>query len=126
LLTQYADFFEEPTSLPPQRLHNHTIPLKGGSEPHMIHSYRVPHKQKDQMKDQIKLLLESSLIRCNNSPYASTTILVKKGWNMEAVDRLSTSKYYDCQGQIEDLLDELNGAQLFSTLDLRLGYHQIR
>jgi hypothetical protein len=78
LLAEFIDIFEEPKGLPPVRMNDHSIPLKAGSEPPRIRPYRVPHKQKYEMEQQIKELLQNSVIRHSTSPYASPSILVKK------------------------------------------------
>jgi hypothetical protein len=132
LLAEFADIFEEPQGLPPERANDHTIPLKQGSEPPRIRPYRIPHKQKDEMEKQIKELLANSVIRQSNSPYASPAILVRKKdgtWRLCIDYRKLNSQTIKDKFPIpviEDLLDELNGAAFFSKLDLRSGYHQIR
>jgi hypothetical protein len=78
ILQQYSDVFSEPSSLPPHRQCDHSIPLTAGATPPMVGPYRVPHKQKDEMEAQIKQLLESKVIRNSQSPYTSPTILVRK------------------------------------------------
>jgi hypothetical protein len=78
VLLEFADIFEEPTSLPPERDCDHSIPLHDNATPPSVRPYRVPHKQKDEMEQQIRQLLESSIIRPSKSPYASPAILVRK------------------------------------------------
>lgn len=46
LLMEYADLFEEPSTLPPHRDCDHTIPLKPSTEPPHARTYRVPQHQK--------------------------------------------------------------------------------
>lgn len=94
--------------------------------------YRVPHQQKNAMEEIIKELLEPEEIRPNLSPYSSPAVMIRKrdgSWRM-CVDyrqlNARTIKNKFPMPIIEDLLDELNGAKVFSKLDLRSGYHQIR
>nr|ADB85398.1 putative retrotransposon protein [Phyllostachys edulis] len=132
LIQTYMDIFKEPTDLPPERGCDHSIPIKDNSVPPNIRPYRVPHRQKNEMEQQIQNLLESSIIRPSTSPYASPAILVKKkdgSWRL-CIDyrelNAQTIKNKYPIPVIEDLLDELFGAKVFSKLDLRSGYHQIR
>lgn len=77
-------------------------------------------------------LLATSVIHPIQNPYSSLVLLVRKvdgSWRM-CVNYPALNKV-NYQGQIpipivEELLDELSGARLFSKLDLCSGYHQIR
>jgi hypothetical protein len=132
LLMQFSDVFAEPTELPPHRSCDHSIHLKDGAIPPALRPYRVPHRQKSEVEKQIQELLSKKLIRTSQSAYASPIILVNKKDSSQrlCVDfrklNAQTVKNKFPIPIIEDLLDELHGAQVFSKLDLRSGYHQIR
>ena len=78
LLDAYADVFEEPTKLPPERSHDHTIPFKLGSQPVNLRPYRFPYHQKTEVEKQVTDMLSSSIIQTSRSPFASPCLQVKK------------------------------------------------
>ncbi|GJU42417.1 RNA-directed DNA polymerase [Tanacetum coccineum] len=77
-------------------------------------------------------LLEKGLIRESMSPCAVPALLfLKPGGNVSHVYLISrlnqiTIKYHVSIPRFDDLLDHLHGASVFSKIDLRSGYHQIR
>nr|GEY27492.1 reverse transcriptase [Tanacetum cinerariifolium] len=76
--SEYADVFEVPKELPPQRSFDHKIPLKEDNVAINIRTYRYPPNQKDSIKAIVKELLDSRVIRPSNSPFSSSIIIVKK------------------------------------------------
>ncbi|CAJ2656401.1 unnamed protein product [Trifolium pratense] len=78
LLHQYRGLFQTPTTLPPNRSHNHSIPLLEGSAPVKVKPYRYPHSQKQQIELMIQEMLQQGIIQNSNSPFSSPIILVKK------------------------------------------------
>ena len=132
LLKQYDDLFQEPNQLPPHRSHDHRIPLKEGISAVNVRPYRHSTLQKDVVEKMTQELLNSGLVQHSSNPFSSPVVLVKKKdgtWRM-CIDyrelNKSTIKDKYPIPVIEELLDELYGSTLFSKIDLRAGYHQIR
>ena len=132
LLQQHEELFSEPQSLPPAREFDHQIPLVPGAIPVQKKPYRYAPSQKDELEKQISEMLQKGVIQISNSPYASPVILVRKkdgGWRMcvdyRYLNALTVKNKYPLP-VVDELLDELAGAKIFTKLDLRSGYHQIR
>nr|GEZ03829.1 hypothetical protein [Tanacetum cinerariifolium] len=95
-------------------------------------AYHTNPEQTIEIKKQVDKLLEKGLIHESLSPYVVLTLLVPKTngeWRM-CMDSRSINKitinYSFSILQLNDLLDELHGATVFSKIDLRSVYHQIR
>ncbi|GKB65753.1 transposon ty3-I gag-pol polyprotein [Tanacetum coccineum] len=109
VIAAYEDVFAVPIDLPPRRDQDHTIPLIEGAQPVNIRPYRHPPSQKDAIEGMVAELLEEGVIKKNNRQLNKQTIKDKFLIPI-----------------IEELIDELHWSQLFTKLDLRSGYHQIR
>ena len=129
----YADVFpEELPGLPPQRSVEFTIALEPGTAPISKAPYRMAPVEMKELKKQLDELLEKGYIRPSASPWGAPVLFVKKkdGTFRLCIDyrelNKATIKNKYPLPIIDDLLDQLRGAKVFSKIDLRSGYHQLR
>ena len=133
LVEQFADVFpaDLPAGAPPDRGVAHKIDLIPGTEPPSKPAYRLPLAQMEELRQQLEGLVDKGHIRPSTSPYGAPMLLVKKkdGTLRLCVDyralNKATIKNRCAMPRIDDLLDRLQGAKVFSKIDLRSGYHQI-
>ncbi|GJS97464.1 RNA-directed DNA polymerase [Tanacetum coccineum] len=110
LLKEFADVIpgDIPPGLPAMRDIQHCIDfIPGSTIPNRL-AYRMNPKEFAKIQRQVTELLEKGLIRDSMSPCAITI------------------KYRFPIPQLDDLLDQLHGSTIFSKIDLRSGYHQVR
>jgi hypothetical protein len=128
LLHTFADVFTEPIGLPPTQGREHHIVLKLGSSPVAVRPYRYPAAHKDELEQQCAAMIDQGIVRRSDSAFSSPVILVKKPdglWRFcvdyRALNALTIKDVF-----LIPVVDELHGARLFTKLDLRSGYHQVR
>ena len=133
-LHDFAEVFpaETPDSRPPNRAVQHFIDfIPGASLPNLPH-YRLSPTQSAELQRQVEDLLCHGLICESQSPCVVPALLAPKKdgtWRLcvdcLAINRI-TVRYRFPIPRIDDLLDQLAGAAIFSKLDLRNGYHEVR
>ena len=132
VVDEYADvFLDEIPELPPSRDIDFSIDIIPGVGLVSAAPYRMAPAELVELKRQIEDLLEKKFIRPSASSWGAPVLLVKKkdGSSRLCVDyrqlnKLTIKNKYPLL-RIDDLLDQLRGAAVFSKIDLRSRYHQI-
>src|SRR5436853_7560591 len=134
LLQDYVDVFppEIPPGLPPMRGIEHKIDLIPGASLPNRAAYQANPEETKEIQRQVQDLLDRGYIRESLSPCSIPVLLVPKKdgtWRMcvdcRAINNITIRYRYPIP-RLDDMLDELSGAVIFSKIDLRSGYHQIR
>jgi hypothetical protein len=133
VVCEYPDVFpEEFPGMPPDRDIKFIIELVLEIAPIAQRAYRMNPQELEELKRQLADMLSKGLIRPSASPWGSPVLFVDKrdGTIRLCVDyrklnEVTIKNKYPLP-KIEDLFDQLNGAKVFSKIDLRTGYHQLK
>jgi hypothetical protein len=92
----------------------------------------MSHEELKELKVQLEELLAKGYIKSNKSPYGAPVLFVHRKDGMlrmyvdyRAFNKATVKNRYPLP-RIDDLFDRLSGTKMFSRIDLRLGYYQIR
>jgi hypothetical protein len=125
-------FVDEIPELPPRREIDFSIDLLPGSSPISKEPYRMILRELTELKIQLHELLDTEYIRPSVSPWGAPVLFVKNKYgtlrlciDYRQLNKVTIRKKYALPG-INDLFDQVRGAKIFSKLDLRSGYHQVR
>jgi hypothetical protein len=134
ILQEYEDIFPQdvPLGLPLIRGIEHQIDLIPSASLPNRAPYRTNPEETKEIQRQIQELLDKGYIRESLSPCDVPIILVSKKdgfWRLctdcRAINNIKIP-YRHPIPRLDDMLDELSGSTMFSRVDLRSGYHQIR
>ncbi|GJT46437.1 putative reverse transcriptase domain-containing protein [Tanacetum coccineum] len=125
-------FPEDLPGLPPTRqveFHNELVP---GAAPVARAPYRLAPAEMKELAKQMKELSDKGLIRPSSSPWGAPILFVRKkdgSFRMcidyRELNKLTVKNHYPLP-RIDDLFDQLQGSNIYSKIDLRSGYHQLR
>ena len=125
-------FHDDLPSLPPEREIDFPIDLVPGTAPISLPPYRMAPSELKELKTQLQELVDRGFIRPSTSPWRAPVLFVKKKdgtWRLcidyRQLNKVTTRNKYHLP-RIDDLFDQLQGAKVFSKIDLRSGYYQLR
>ena len=134
LLHEFPQVFptDLPRRLPPSRPVDHRIRLLPGVSPHSQAPYRLSHVEKQEMHRVIQDLLKLGHIRPSHSPWSAPVLFVKKKdgslrfcVDYRMLNKRSVRNMFPMP-RTDELLDRIQGSKIFSKLDLRSAYSQVR
>ncbi|KAL4282512.1 hypothetical protein GQ457_16G022250 [Hibiscus cannabinus] len=132
LETELHIFGTELPGLPPKREVEFGIDIQPGTNPVSITPYRMPPIELKELKKQLEELKNKGFIRPITSPWGAPVLFVKKKdgsmrlcIDYRQLNRVMIKNKYPFP-RIEDLFDQLRDASVFSKIDLRSGYYQMK
>jgi hypothetical protein len=133
IVYEYPDVFPDNLpGMPPDRDIEFIIELQPGTAPISKRPYRMPPNELAELKFQLQDLLDKGFIRPSASPWGCPALFVKKKDNSlrlcvdyRPLNAVTIKNKYPLP-RIDILFDQLAGAKVFSKIDLRSGYHQIK
>jgi hypothetical protein len=133
VVNEFPDVFpEEFPGMPPDRDIEFVIELKSGTAPIYKTPYRMATPKLVKLKEHIKELLEKGFIHPNSSLWGGPVIFVPEKDDTQrlcvdyhALNEVTIKNKYPLP-RIDDMFDQLRGACVFSKIDLRSGYHQLK
>jgi hypothetical protein len=133
VVRDFPDVFpEELPKMPPDRKVEFVIDILPRTAPISKRPYMMSVEELKELKKQLIELQEDRYIRPSSSPWGAPVLFVQKkdGSQRMCVDYISfndvTVKNKYPFPRIEDLFDQMRGARVFSKIDLRSGYHQMK
>ena len=125
-------FFEELSGLLPERKISFEIEFLSETGPISNVPYRMAPTELKELQTQLQELLDKGFIHPSFSPWGASVLFVKKkdgSFRMcidyRELNKVTIKNKYPIP-RIDDLFDQLKGASVFSKIDLRSGYHQLR
>ncbi|KAA0037806.1 DNA/RNA polymerases superfamily protein [Cucumis melo var. makuwa] len=125
-------FLDDLSGLPPDREIEFTIELLPGTAPISEAPYRMTPSELKELKMQLQELVDKGYIRPSVSPWGAPVLFVKKKdgtlrlcIDYRQLNKVTIRNKYPLP-RIDDLFDQLRGPALFSKIDLRSGYHQLK
>ncbi|GKA80839.1 putative reverse transcriptase domain-containing protein [Tanacetum coccineum] len=133
IVRDFPDVFPEDLSgLPLTRQVEFQIDLVPGVAPVARAPYRLAPSEMKELSEQLKELSDKGFIRPSSSPWGASVLFVKKkdgSFRMcidyRELNKLTVKNRYPLP-RIDDLFDQLQGSSVYSKIDLRSGYHQLR
>ncbi|GJW17487.1 putative reverse transcriptase domain-containing protein [Tanacetum coccineum] len=125
-------FPEDLPGLPPTRQVEFQIDLVPGAAPVARAPYRLAPSELQELSTQLQELSDKGFIRPSSSPWGAPVLFVKKkdgSFRMcidyRELNKLTVKNRYPLP-RINDMFDQLQGSRVYSKIDLRSGYHQLR
>ncbi|GJR47002.1 putative reverse transcriptase domain-containing protein [Tanacetum coccineum] len=125
-------FLEDLSGVLPTRKVEFQIDLVPGAAPVARAPYRLAPSEMKELSNQLQELSDKGFIRPNSSPWGAPVLFVKKkdGSFQMCIDyrelnKLTVKNRYPLP-RIDDLFDQLQGSSVYSKIDLRSSYHQLR
>ena len=133
VVCEYEDVFpDELPGLPPPRDVDFRIELHPGTLPISMTPHKTAPVELQELKVKIQELLGKGFIRPSTSPWGAPVLFAKKKdktlrlcIDYRQLNRVTIKNRYPLP-RIDDLFDQLRGARVYSKIDLRTGYHQLR
>jgi hypothetical protein len=133
IICEYPEVFpDDLPGMPQDRDIEFVIELQPGTAPISKRPYRIPSNELAELKIQLQDLLDKGYIHPSASPWGCPALFVKKKDNSlrlcadyRPLNAVTIKNKYPLP-RIDILFDQLAGARVFSKIDLRSGYYQIK
>ena len=134
VLNEFKDMMplELPKRLPPRRDEDHKIELEPGAKPPAMGPYRMAPSELEELRRQLKELLDTRFMQPSKAPYGILVLFQKKHdgslrmcIDYQALNKVTVKNKYPIL-LIADLFNQLGRERYFTKLDLRLGYYKVR